>query len=113
MNSLNFLPSNAYSTNHKQGNITEKEKIKCPFAINFSYVKKKPGVAMSSLHVKITKVNTLHTCTLSSASHRVALRKSGQLVKLDLNHMQTVMELLREKPHTASRELRPLLVKCT
>jgi cell division inhibitor SulA len=68
---------------------------------------KKPDI---SYHVKITNVNFAHTCQMTTIFHRQALQKSNRL-QPDLNGVNDIMSLLREKPMLQSEVLRPLLAK--
>jgi hypothetical protein len=60
--------------------------------------------------VKITQVNSVHTCQMTTIFHRQALQKSGGL-QPDLNGLNDIMSLLRAKPMLQSDVLRPLLTK--
>ncbi len=60
--------------------------------------------------VKITHVNFVHTCQMTTIFHWQALQKSGGL-QPDLNGLNDIMSLLREKPMLQSDVLRPLLAK--
>ena len=93
---------------------TLKNVYNCPFFMRYSYVGypnnkalKKPDIFY---HVKITSVNFLHTCQMTTIFHRQALQKSGGL-QPDLNGLNDIMSLLREKPMLQSEVLRPLLTK--
>jgi hypothetical protein len=93
---------------------TLKSVYKCPFIIRYSFVAycrnkalKKPGVFYK---VKITHVNFVHTCQMTTIFHRQALHKSGGL-QPDLNGLNDIMSLLHEKPTLQSDVLRPLLAK--
>jgi hypothetical protein len=68
---------------------------------------KKPDVFYQ---VKITHVNFVHTCQMTTIFHRQALQKSGGL-QPDLNGLNDIMSLLREKPMLQSDVLQPLLAK--
>jgi hypothetical protein len=93
---------------------TLKSVYKCPFIIRYSFVAycknralKKPDIFYQ---VKITHVNFVHTCQMTTIFHRQALQKSGGL-QPDLNGLNDIMSLLREKPLLQSDVLRPLLAK--
>ena len=84
----------------------------CPFSISYSLVNvykpdKKPGVFYLA---KITTVNYEHNCCMSSMSHRVALRRSGQ-AQPNLEGMNTILSLLKEQPALLNTILCPLLQK--
>jgi hypothetical protein len=116
-----------YSITHdkqdrKHPNLSKRRKIeptlksvyKCPFIIWYSFVAycknrafKKPDIFY---HVKITNVNFAHTCQMTTIFHRQALQKLGGL-QPDLNGVNDIMSLLREKPMLQSEVLRPLLAK--
>jgi hypothetical protein len=68
---------------------------------------KKPDIFY---HVKITQVNFHHVCQMTTVFHRQALEKSGGL-QPDLNGLNDIMSLLREKPMLQIHVLRPLLTK--
>jgi hypothetical protein len=117
----------AYSATHdkkdrKHPDVSKRRKLeptlkwvyKCPFIIRYSVVAycknralKKPDIFY---HVKITHVNYDHTCQMSSTFHWQALQKSGCL-QPDLNGLNDIMSLLREKPMLQSDVLQPLLAK--
>jgi hypothetical protein len=117
----------AYSTSHtkkdrRHADVSKRRKLeptlksvyKCPFVIRYSYVAycknkalKKPDIFY---HVKITNVNFQHTCQMTTIFHRQALQLSGGL-QPDLNGVNDIMSLLREKPMLRSDVLRPLLTK--
>ncbi len=87
---------------------------KCPFIIRYSFVAycknralKKPDIFY---HVKITHTNYDHACQMTTIFHRQALQKSGCL-QPDLNGLNDIMSLLREKQMLQSGVLRPLLAK--
>jgi hypothetical protein len=87
---------------------------KCPFIIRYSFVAycrnralKKPDVFYK---VKITHVNFVHTCQMTTIFHRQALQKTGGL-QPDLNGLNDIMSLLHEKPMLHSDVLWPLLAK--
>jgi hypothetical protein len=62
-------------------------------------------------HVKITNVNFAHACQMTTIfHHRQALQKLGGL-QPDLNGVNDIMSLLREKPMLQLEVLGPLLVK--
>ena len=93
---------------------TLKSVYKCPFIIRYSFVAycknralKKPDIFY---RVKITHVNSVHTCQMTTIFHRQAVQKSGGL-QPDLNGLNDIMSLLREKPMLQSDVLRPLLAK--
>jgi hypothetical protein len=93
---------------------TLKSVYKCPFIIRYSFVAycknrafKKPDI---SYHMKITGVNFAHTCQMTTIFHWQALQKPGGL-QPDLNGVNDIMSLLREKPMLQSEVLRPLLAK--
>jgi hypothetical protein len=93
---------------------TLKDIYKCPFMIRYSFVAysknravKKPDIFY---HVKITTVNFVHTCQLTTIFHRQALQKSGSC-QPDLTGLNDVMTLLRQKPNLQAEILRPLLSK--
>jgi hypothetical protein len=93
---------------------TLKSVYKCPFTIRYSFVAycKNPALKKPDIfyHVKITQVNYQHTCQMSTIFHRQALQKSGGL-QPDLNGLNDIMSLLREKPMLSSGVLRPLIAK--
>jgi hypothetical protein len=68
---------------------------------------KKPDIFY---HVKITKVNFIHTYQLTTIFHHQALQKSGGC-QPNLTGLNDVMILLRQKPNLQSDILRPLLTK--
>ena len=93
---------------------TLKSVYKCPFIIRYSFVAycknkalKKPDIFY---RVKITHVNFVHTCQMTTIFHRQAVQKAGGL-QPDLNGLNDIMSLLREKPMLQSDVLRPLLAK--
>ena len=93
---------------------TLKSVYKCPFIIRYSFVAyckntalKKPDIFYQ---VKITQVNFEHTCQMTTIFHRQALQKSGGL-QPNLNGLNDIMSLLREKPMLQSSVLRPLIAK--
>ena len=101
-------------TDHQQSlkkRKSDRETISCPFSIRFNYV----GVPRANrgililYQVKITSVNSTHTCTLEPMVQRRAVQASGKLSSIDLNSMKGVIDLLRNKPHTAASTLRPML----
>jgi hypothetical protein len=49
--------------------------------------------------------------TISTVTHRQALRSSGRRLTLDLKELNLLLMLLREKPNLDSSTLRPLLLK--
>jgi hypothetical protein len=88
--------------------------LKCPFIIRYSFVAycknrafKKPDIFY---HVKITNVNFAHTRQMTTIFHQQALQKSGGL-QPDLNGVNDIMSLLREKPMLQSEALRTPLAK--
>jgi hypothetical protein len=117
----------AYSATHdkkdrKHPDVSKRRKLeptlksvyKCPFIIRYSFVAycknralKKPDIFY---RVKITHINYVHACQMTTIFHRQALQKSGCL-QPDLNGLNDIMSLLREKPMLQSDVLRPLLAK--
>ena len=93
---------------------TLKSVYKCPFIIRYSFVAYCRNKALKQpdifYHVKITHVNFVHTCQMTTVFHRQALQKSGGL-QPDLNGLNDIMSLLREKPMLKADVLRPLLSK--
>ena len=88
-----------------------KERL-CPFKIQYSIQgmsgpNKKPRIHFV---VKITTVDYEHTCELSPASCRLALKGSGKLIP-DLAGLQDVLSILREHPTLDHKVLRTLLQK--
>jgi hypothetical protein len=88
-----------------------KEKL-CPFKILYSFqgisgFKKKDKMCYQ---VKITTVDYEHTCELSPASCRLALKGSGKLIP-DLAGLQDILSILREHPTLDHKVLRTLLQK--
>jgi hypothetical protein len=94
---------------------TLKSVYKCPFIIRYSFVAycnknralKKPDIFH---HVKITNVNFAHTCQMTTIFHRQALQKPGGL-QPNLNGVNDIMPLLREKPMLQLEVFRTLLAK--
>jgi hypothetical protein len=86
--------------------------IPCPFSISYSLVNvKKLGRKPDLFYfVKVTSVEYNHNCPMSTVSHRVALRKSGQ-AQPNLEGMNTILSLLKEQPGLPNTVLRPLLQK--
>ncbi len=93
---------------------TLKSVYKCPFIIRYSFVAYCKNRALKKhdifYRVKITHVNFVHTCQMTMIFHRQAVQKSGGL-QPDLNGLNDIMSLLREKPMLQSDVLRPLLAK--
>jgi hypothetical protein len=79
---------------------TLKSVYKCPFIIRYSFV----------AYCKKTHVNFVHTCQMPTIFHRQVLQKSGGL-QPDLNGLNGIMSLLREKPMLKADVLRLLLSK--
>jgi hypothetical protein len=82
-----------------------KNVYKCPFKVRYSFINychnkdsKKPNIFYP---VKITKVNYQHTCQLSTVFHQESKQKNGTL-QLDLNGLNHIIGLLREKPSLKS-----------
>lgn len=100
----------------KRRNVSASLKIqyKCPFKIRYSLVgythKQDAKMPQIFYQVRITDLHLIHTCDLSTTSHRVAIQKSGNQ-QPNLIGMNDVMSLLREKPMLSAETLRPLLVK--
>jgi hypothetical protein len=111
----------AYSATHdkkdrKQPDVSKRRKLeptlqsiyKCPFIIWYSFVaySKKRALKKADIfhHVKITHIKYHHTCHMSTILHRQALQKSGCL-QPDLNGLNNIMSLLREKPMLQSHVL--------
>ena len=86
--------------------------IPCPFSISYSLVNvKKLGRKPDLFYfVKVTSVEYNHNCPMSTVSHHVALRKSGQ-AQPNLEGMNTILSLLKEQPGLPNTVLRPLLQK--
>jgi hypothetical protein len=91
-----------------------KDIYKCPFKIRYSFVAysknkalKKPDILYK---VKITTVNFVHTCQLTTIFHRQALQKGGGC-QPDLNGLNDIVSLLKHKPNLQCEFLRPLLAK--
>ena len=84
----------------------------CPFFISYSLVNcTKYGRKPDPFYfVKVTSVQYNHNCPMSTVSHRVALRKSGQ-AQPNLEGMNTILSLLKEQPGLPNTVLRPLLQK--
>jgi hypothetical protein len=79
--------------------ITLKQQTKYPFEINYSWiglqaVSKKPGIFY---HVKITKVNTEHTCRMNTSKHRHVIQRQGHL-ELSVSGMKDIISIISEKP---------------
>jgi hypothetical protein len=88
---------------------------KCPFIMRYSFVaycsKNRPlKITNIFYRVKITHVHFVNTCQMTTIFHLRALQKSGGL-QPDLNGLNDIMSLLREKPMLKSTVLRPLLSK--
>lgn len=102
------------ATKRREKGETLKNKYKCPFIIRYSFIgythNKDTRLPTIFYQVKITQVNLSHTCELSTNSHRVAIQKSGYQ-QPNLDGMNDIMSLLREKPTLSSETLRPLLLK--
>ena len=83
----------------------------CPFEVRWSYVKypKKNPLPGAFYKVKITKLNTNHTCGLATKSHRRAILGSGEIVKVPLKHMQFISKIIKERPSITTSQLRPYL----
>jgi hypothetical protein len=96
---------------------TQKSSLKrtdspCPFFISYSLVNctKHGWKPYPFYFVKVTSVQYNHNCPMSTVSHRVALRKSGQ-AQPNLEGMNTILSLLKEQPGLPNTVLRPLLQK--
>lgn len=91
-----------------------KEEYQCPFVIRYSYIgySRNVNVKMPDIfyQVKITHVTLEHSCDLSTNSHRVAIQRSGSS-QPNLDGMNDIISLLREKPMLSADSLRPLLLK--
>jgi len=88
-----------------------KERL-CPFKIQYSIQGMRGPDKKHRMHyqVKITTVDYDHTCELSPASCRLALKGSGKLIP-DLAGLQDVLSILREHPTLDHKVLRTLLQK--
>ena len=91
-----------------------KTQIKCPFEIRFSYINyiarhKKPPVFY---RVRITKVNSNHTCSLCSEFLNQANRVSRGKTKYNLSKLTTVIDVIRNDPCIQTSSLRSLLQEC-
>ena len=97
-----------------------KDSIQCPFAIHYKLTdfhqkrttadllkdfKKLPKIYSE---VRITTVNSCHTCTLDTKYHRCAIQKSGQF-QLDVTKMNHVVNEIRRTPMIAPSELQEML----
>ena len=88
------------------------KELNCPFFISYALMnvikhEKKPN---TFYQMRIVSVSYDHNCCMSTTSHRVALRQSGQ-GQPNLEGMNTVLSLLKEQPGLPNTLLRPLLQK--
>ena len=85
--------------------------VKCPFEIKWSLVDhKKPYRHDIFYRAKISSiVSTQHTCMMSHISYKHALKKTSGHSKIDLNHMNTAVSVLKMNPSMPAQMLRPLL----
>jgi hypothetical protein len=79
-----------------------KNACRCPFEIRYSFINychNKDSKKLNIFYpVKITKVNYQHTCQLSTVFHQESKQKNGTL-QPDLNGLNHIIALLREKPN--------------
>ena len=88
-----------------------KEQYNCPFHIAYNHIGvcnklKKPRIFY---HVKITNLNTTHSCELSTQCYRNAHHSSRGQVKISLSGMHSLLHILKVTPSTPASVLRPLL----
>ena len=100
----------------KQRNVEPslKETIQCPFCIRYyislphkSEAKKCPTLLYKC---RLTSISLQHTCGLTTNSHRVAIQKSGE-AQPNIQGLNDVVSLLRDRPLLPTDMLRPLLQK--
>ena len=84
----------------------------CTFEINLSFVDRPKKNYLPQIYylVKITKANYHHTCELSPANQRIALKATGQFIRFDNKKLQLLLQLIDMKPNMSTKELRPFLV---
>ena len=68
----------------------------CLFQVKYSYVSllRDKQKLLTFYRVKITQLETKHTCQQSSISHRNALQSGGHLVKIDIDKIRVVADMI-------------------
>jgi hypothetical protein len=93
-----------------------KEAVACPFQILYSLLggpkstHKDAKISKIYYRVKITNSCFKHSCGLNTRSHREARQRAGNTLP-DLNGVQDIVSMLRQRPTLSCSDLRPFLQK--
>ena len=104
-------PDRSKRNQSKKINKKISDDVHCPFGVWYNYVNNKHNLREpdSFRYVKVTRLESEHTCGLSTISHRLAKSSRGDNMKIPLDSMRFIGRLIGANPNIPTNTLRPHL----